>query len=241
MGLWSIRRWTKKKAASGQKVSKRYPVPLTTHQLWMVSLSAPVSRGRDASRTTLYPFTRLDDDRARSWLAEQWEITSRDELADRLDDLARSGYRARAQQLLGVSPLAWDAALYVDISRRGFASGLITEGEAWTALKNIVPAVVSAYASWQEYADHYLLGRKVWRERLVGTPDIPAQSTPAQSTPAQSTPAQSTPAQSTPAQSTPAPQSTADAHLRALLDPANRASPWNLAPWDTISRPDRAR
>ncbi|WP_327716990.1 DUF1266 domain-containing protein [Streptomyces sp. NBC_00490] len=208
MGLWSIRRWTRAR----RKATDRPPVPpLTTHQLWMVSLSAPVSRDRSASRTTLYPFTRSDDDGARRWLAEQWEITSRDGLADRLDELARSGYRARAQRLLGVSPLAWDAALYVDISRRGFAAGMITEGEAWTALKNIVPAVVSAYASWQEYADDYLLGRKVWKDGLDGTPDAPA------------------------------PQTTADAHLRALLDPANRDSPWNLAPWDTISHPDRAR
>ncbi|MCX5334222.1 DUF1266 domain-containing protein [Streptomyces sp. NBC_00140] len=208
MGLWSIRRWTRAR----RKATDRPPVPpLTTHQLWMVSLSAPVSRDRGASRATLYPFTRTDDDGARRWLAEQWEITSRDELADRLDELARSGYRARAQRVLGVSPLAWDAALYVDISRRGFAGGMITEGEAWTALKNIVPAVVSAYASWQEYADDYLLGRKVWKDGLDGTPDAPA------------------------------PQTTADAHLRSLLDPANRDSPWNLAPWDTISHPDRAR
>ncbi|MFF4268700.1 DUF1266 domain-containing protein [Streptomyces sp. NPDC001536] len=209
MGLWSIGRWTRRRRQSTDR--RPAPPPLTTHQLWMVSLSAPVSRDRDASRTTLYPFTRPDDDGARRWLAEQWEIASRDELIDRLDELSRSGYRARAQRVLGVAPLAWDAALYVDISRRGFACGLITEGEAWTALKNIVPAVVSAYASWQEYADHYLLGRKVWKDGLAGTPDAPA------------------------------PQTTADAHLRALLDPANRDSPWNLAPWDTISLPDRAR
>ncbi|MFG2134322.1 DUF1266 domain-containing protein [Streptomyces sp. NPDC048751] len=188
-------------------------MPLTTHQLWMVSLSAPVSRDRNASRTTLYPFTRIDDDSARRWLAEQWEITSRDDLARRLDGLARSGYRARAQRRLGVSPLAWDAALYVDISRRGFGCGMLTEAEAWTALKNIVPAVVGTYGSWREYADHYLLGRQVWREGLesVSTGNLPA------------------------------PQSAADTHLRALLDPADRASPWNLAPWDTISHPDRVR
>ncbi|MFE7855239.1 DUF1266 domain-containing protein [Streptomyces sp. NPDC057403] len=209
MGLWNIRRWTKPKPRTG----RRYPTPLTAHQLWMVSLSAPVSRDHDASRTTLYPFTRIDDDSARSWLAEQWEITSRAELVDRLDDLSRSGYRARAQRLLGVAPLAWDAALYADITRRGFAAGLITEADAWTALKNIVPSVVSAYGSWHEYADHYLLGRKVWRDGLEAAQDP----------------------------SPPAPQAVADAHLRALLDPANRASPWNLAPWDAISRPDRAR
>jgi len=113
----------------------------------------------------------------------------------------------------GVSPLAWDAALYADIARLGFGCGMVTEAEAWTALKNIVPAVVGTYASWQEYADHYLLGRTVWRDGLRGTQDA----------------------------AFPASQSTADAHLRALLDPANRASPWNLAPWDTISHPDRPR
>ncbi|WP_217212001.1 DUF1266 domain-containing protein [Streptomyces sp. AC550_RSS872] len=206
MGLW---RWRRR----GPKAARRYPVPLTTHQLWMVSLSAPVSRDRDASRTTLYPFTRIDDDGARRWLAEQWEITSREQLVGRLDDLSRSGYRARAYRVTGVSPLAWDAALYVDIARRGFACGLIDESDAWTALKNIVPAVVGTYASWQEYAAHYLLGRKVWRDGLRGTADA----------------------------GFPAPQATADAHLRALLDPENRSSPWNLVPWNTISHPDRTR
>ena len=209
MGLW---RWRRR----GPKAARRYPVPLTMHQLWMVSLSAPVSRDRGASRTTLYPFVRIDEEGARRRLAEQWEITSREQLAGRLDELSRSGYRARAHRLTGVAPLAWDAALYVDIARRGFACGLITESDAWTALKNIVPAVAGTYGSWQEYADHYLLGRKVWRDGLRAR-------TAHSSAPA------------------PAPDEAADAHLQALLDPANRASPWNMAPWDAISHPDRPR
>nr|WBO77881.1 DUF1266 domain-containing protein [Streptomyces sp. SBE_14.2] len=204
MGLWSWRR-------RGARAARRYPVPLTAHQLWMVSLSAPVSRDKRASRTTLYPFTRIDDDCARQWLAEQWGITSRAALVERLDELSRAGYRTRAYRLTGVSPLAWDAALYVDISRRGFACGLLDEADAWTALKNIVPSVVRTYASWHEYADHYLLGREVWQDALRGTPDADF----------------------------PAPRATADAHLRSLLDPANRDSPWNRAPWTAISAPDR--
>ncbi|MET8955120.1 DUF1266 domain-containing protein [Streptomyces sp. NPDC004533] len=168
---------------------------------------------RSTSWTTLYPFTRIDDDSARRWLAERWEITSRDKMVGRLDGLARTGYRARVHQALGVSPLAWDAALYVDLARRGFGSGMITEADAWTALKNIVPTVAKTYASWQEYADHYLLGRKVWRDGLRGIPDADL----------------------------PSPQSVADAHVRSLLDPANRTSPWNLASWDAIFNPDHAR
>ncbi|MEU3251527.1 DUF1266 domain-containing protein [Streptomyces sp. NPDC006997] len=123
----------------------------------------------------------------------------------------RTGYRARARRLTGVAPLARDAALYADITRRGFACGMIGEGDARTALKNIVPAMAGTYGSWREYADPYLLGRQVWRDGLRGTPDADF----------------------------PAPQAVADAHLRALLDPANRASPWNLAPWDAIRRPDQ--
>ncbi|MGQ4388763.1 DUF1266 domain-containing protein [Streptomyces sp. SAS_270] len=204
MAIWNRR---------GPKAVRKYPVPLTMHQLWMVSLSAPVNRDRDASRTTLYPFTRIDDEQGRRWLADQWEITSRAELVDRLDDLARSGYRAGARRRLGVEPLAWDAGLYVDISRRGFAAGMLSEADTWTALKNIVPSVVRSYTSWKEYAEHYLLGRMVWRDNLQdrGDPDPPA------------------------------PQAVSDAHLRSLLDPANRSSPWNMAPWETIGRPDHAR
>jgi hypothetical protein len=121
MAIWNRR---------GPKAARKYPVPLTTHQLWMVSLSAPVSRDRDASRTTLYPFTRIDDDKAVRWLADHWGITSREELVGRLDGLARSGYRASARLRLGVEPLAWDAGLYADISRRGFAAGMLSEAEA---------------------------------------------------------------------------------------------------------------
>ncbi|AVH58845.1 MULTISPECIES: DUF1266 domain-containing protein [Streptomyces] len=204
MAIWNRRK---------PKATRKYPVPLTMHQLWMVSLSAPVNWDKDASRTTLYPFTRIDDDKAGQWLADKWEITSREALVRRLDGLARTGYRTRALQRLGVEPLAWDAGLYVDLSRRGFACGMLSEAETWTALKNIVPAVVRSYASWNEYAEHYLLGRSVWREGLPGPRDA----------------------------NFPAPQSASDAHLKSLLDPANKSSPWNQAPWDAISHPDHAR
>lgn len=205
MAIW--RKWSK------ARVEFKYPAPLTTHQLWMVSLSAPVSRDKDASRTTLYPFTRIDDGKAEKWLADQWEITAPEQLLGRLAGLANTGYRAMAQRRTGVAPLAWDIALYVDISRRGFACGMLNETDTWNRLKNVVPAVAGTYASWKEYADHYLLGRQVWRDSLRRTEN----------------------------ESFPAPQAVSDAHLQALLDPANRTSPWKLAPWEAISNPDQAR
>ncbi|MZD05465.1 DUF1266 domain-containing protein, partial [Streptomyces sp. SID5785] len=171
------------------------------------------SRDRDVSRTTLYPFARIDDASARHWLADQWEIATREELLVRLGGLARSGYRTAARARLGVEPLAWDMALYTDLTRRGFGCGLLDEADAWNLLKNVVPQLARTYDSWQEYAEHYLLGRAVWREGLSGRASEA---------------------------SLPAPQEVADAHLRALLDPDDRRSPWNRTPWDTIRHPDRA-
>lgn len=202
-------RWTWQRR--GPRVDRAYPTPLTLHQLWMVGLGVPVSRDRRASWTTLYPYTRIDDARARRYLAEQWEIESRPQLSRRLAELARTGYRARAQQQYGISPLAWDAGLYTDIARHGFAAGLLTEGETWTALKDVVPVVARTYASWQEYAADYLRGRQVWADLLRGTEyeNVPGR------------------------------HDKADAHLRRLLDPNEPKSPWNLAPFDVIRGPDR--
>ncbi|NBE53513.1 DUF1266 domain-containing protein [Streptomyces boluensis] len=208
MSIWNaIRDWGRPRA------ERTYPAPLTRHQLWMVSLSAPVHRAKDASRTTLYPYRRVDEAKARRALAGHWEISSREALLPRLRDLAHTGYRARARQRYGVSPLAWDVALYADITRTGFAAGYVTEAEAWTALKDVVPVVARTYGSWQEYATDYLLGRKIWTELLRGTEyeDFPA------------------------------PQADSDAHLRRLLDPANPSSPWVLAPYEAISGPDGPR
>jgi hypothetical protein len=194
------------------RAERRYPQPLGTHQLWLVSLSAPVNHDRDASRTTLYPFTRIDEGKARSWLAGQWEITTREQLLARLGGLTRAGYRATARARLGVEPLAWDMALYADLTRRGFGCGLLQEADAWNLLKNVVPQLASTYHSWREYAEHYLLGRAVWREGLSGR---------------------------APQDALPAPQEVAEAHVETLLDPANRRSPWNRAPFDAIREPDR--
>ncbi|MEB8339194.1 DUF1266 domain-containing protein [Streptomyces endophyticus] len=192
------------------RTQRVYRTPLTPHQLWMVSLSAPVRPGKGASRTTLYPFTRVDDDKARRLLAGQWETGTRDELLGRLGTLARSGFRERARARLGVEPLAWDIALYADAARCGFAAGLLSEADAWNLLKNVVPQVARTYNTWQEYADHYLLGLSVWREGAQGTPS----------------------------ESLLAPRDVADAHVKSLLDPANRKSPWRRAPLDVIRRPD---
>ncbi|MFI5659109.1 DUF1266 domain-containing protein [Streptomyces sp. NPDC051684] len=166
--------------------------------------------GKDASRDTLHPFTRVDEEKARRRLAEQWETGNRDALLGRLGVLAGSGFREQVRGRLGVEPLAWDIALYADMARCGFAAGLLSEADAWNLLKNVVPRVAGTYDSWREYGEHYLLGLGVWREGVRGTDSealLPAQAV-------------------------------AEAHVKSLLDPANRKSPWHRAPLDVIRRPD---
>ncbi|MBO8196374.1 DUF1266 domain-containing protein, partial [Streptomyces oryzae] len=143
--------------------------PLSTHQLWLVSLSAPVNRGREASRTTLYPFRQRDDAEAERWLREEWEIPDRDELLGRLEGLLRNGYRASLRAQTGTDPLAWDVALYVDVVRKGYAAGHLDAATAWQLLHATVKPTVAAYDSWQAFAADYLLVRKVWMEGLRAT------------------------------------------------------------------------
>ncbi|GAA4605809.1 hypothetical protein GCM10023195_20420 [Actinoallomurus liliacearum] len=195
----------------GPKVEEKYPVPLTMHQLWIVSLCAPVNRGSDASRTTLYPFKRINDKRAWRWLAENWEVSSQGDVLTALSGLAQTGYRAQVAERFGVSPLAWDVALYVDVARNAFAAGHLDEAEAWRLLGNVVQPTAATYGSWKEYADDYLLGRMVWMGTLRGTPD----------------------------EGFPAPQKVSDEHLRALLEAPD--SPWNTVAWRAIGEPDQPR
>lgn len=76
-----------------------------------------------------------------------------------------------------------------------------------------MPAVARTYGSWKEYAEDFLLGRRIWTELLRGTEY----------------------------ENFPAPQADSDAHIHRLLNPANPSSPWHLAPYETISAPDRPR
>ncbi|GAA2071789.1 hypothetical protein GCM10009801_23810 [Streptomyces albiaxialis] len=196
--------WRRKRAARGPVIA------LSAHQLWMVSLAAPVNRGDESSRTTLYPFTERDDERARAWLEEQWGLTTAAEVTDRLQDLMESGYRARAGGAAHSQPLAWDVALHTDVVRKAYAAGLMDRATAWHLLRATVAPVTARYGSWSAFADDYLRGRLLWTAMLRGTED----------------------------EDFPAPQAVSDAHLRRLLAPTNPTSPWNLAPWDTIHRPD---
>ncbi|WP_199493124.1 DUF1266 domain-containing protein [Marinitenerispora sediminis] len=197
--------------AFGRPAKTKYRTPLTTHQLWMVSLAGILAeRTPGRSHTLLYPTRRIDRRNPKLRLSESWDITDRASLLSTLDFLATTGHRGSYAVRIGHPPLAWDAMRYADITRYGFAAGYIDERTAWQLLARMVGPVAQTYRSWQAYADDFLLGRQVWLGGLVGGryEDWAVSQ-----------------------------QETVDA-ARKLLDPANTDSPWQRVPWEAIYRPD---
>lgn len=60
--------------------------------------------------------------------------------------------------------LAWDITRATTVIRYSYTAGYIDEDEAWRILEGIeLPAKLKqTYQSWENYADHYLIGRNFW-------------------------------------------------------------------------------
>jgi hypothetical protein len=57
---------------------------------------------------------------------------------------------------------AWDFGRYINLCRWGVACEWITEQEAWDRVIPAARLLQSSYASWDDYAADYLLGRNFW-------------------------------------------------------------------------------
>ncbi|QKV91790.1 DUF1266 domain-containing protein [Streptomyces sp. NA02950] len=199
------------KMAVGPSAKRRFPTPLTSHQRWMVSLAAILAeRTPGHSHTLLYPLKRIDRSTSRARLSDSWDITSTETLLEILGFLASHGHRDQMAPRLGHPPLAWDIVRYADVVRYGLASEYIDEPTAWRLLREVVAPVARTYGSWKEYADDYMIGRRVWMHGLTGTEheDWPVSQ-----------------------------EDTARA-VQRLVDPMNEKSPWRQVPWETIHQPD---
>lgn len=184
---------------------------LTTHQLWLVGLSSILDgRSNGAALWTLYPRPWLN--RYDDHLESDWGVTGRGDLLSTAQWLAEEGHRMQMAPALGHPPAAWDFARYAYMVRNGLAMEYIGADEAWRLLGAIAGQAFAAYGSWQDYAADYLAGRELWLGGKGGKePDGYPSTTH---------------------------QQTVDA-IGRLLDPANAASPWNLARWDAPRRPDQ--
>ncbi|MBO0819556.1 MAG: DUF1266 domain-containing protein [Nocardiopsaceae bacterium] len=184
--------------------------PLGTHRLWLVALSAILAaRAHGSALDSLNPSAWLNRHNAVGSLERDWGVGSREDLLSTLDWLAAEGHRGCMAARLGHPPASWDFARYSLMVRNGFAAEYIGEAEAWRLLEGIAGDLAGCYGSWREFADDYLAGRLLWLGGTEKPGGYPASQ-----------------------------RQTADA-AQSLLDPSNPRSPWNLVPWDAITRPDQ--
>jgi hypothetical protein len=57
---------------------------------------------------------------------------------------------------------AWDFARYINLCRWGADCGWLTEQEAWDRIIPAARLLQTSYASWDDFAADYLLGRNFW-------------------------------------------------------------------------------
>jgi hypothetical protein len=77
--------------------------------------------------------------------------------------LAKIRFTRQHRERVGVrSLLAWDMARLISVAGWGYLTHNISEGQAWSFVWPAAQAAQRAYASWQEFGEHYLLGREFW-------------------------------------------------------------------------------
>jgi hypothetical protein len=134
---------------------------------------------------------------AKTLLANSWGIPSREKLEAMIEWLATSGHSAEYQKAAAAFPqtpppqqqadprlafvgqygaqvgprglLAWDLARLLSIAGWGFLAGYCNEVEAWGVMLPAADRLRNAYASWDEYGQHYKLGA------MFAMPDAAAQ------------------------------------------------------------------
>jgi hypothetical protein len=60
------------------------------------------------------------------------------------------------------SLLAFDLVRVINLSRRGYLAGYLSEQEAWEHIMPAARHLQKTYSSWQDLTDNYVLGREFW-------------------------------------------------------------------------------
>jgi hypothetical protein len=134
---------------------------------------------------------------AKTLLANSWNIPSREKLEAMIEWLASQGHSGEYQRAVAAfqqAPpaqqqsdprlayvgqhgaelgqrglLAWDLGRLLSIAGWGFLAGYCNEVEAWGVMLPAADRIRNAYASWDEYGQHYKLGA------MFAMPDAAAQ------------------------------------------------------------------
>lgn len=83
-------------------------------------------------------------------------------LQESVDDLIEEGFLNQIADIAKCSILAWDMGRLVLVTRCCFDAEYISEEEAWSYIMNAHRVCKEQYASWDEFASGYVIGRAMW-------------------------------------------------------------------------------
>ena len=83
-------------------------------------------------------------------------------LQESIDELMQEDFLKQRADLAKCSILAWDMGRLVLVTRCCFDAGYISDEEAWSYIRNARQASKEKYASWNEFAAGYVIGRAMW-------------------------------------------------------------------------------
>ncbi len=140
--------------------------PLSPHQLWLISLSEPLTTKNDDSSAELA--SGLAD--SAQILSDWWNIENREQLLSTLNWLKSEGHRKAWRQKNGLSPndseqsrfLAWDYGRFASLVRWGTRAELLTSEEGWEHLQRIETTISDSFSSWKDYLEDYASGHSQW-------------------------------------------------------------------------------
>jgi hypothetical protein len=93
-------------------------------------------------------------------LARSWGIHSHTELLETIHELV-DGKAGRAE-------VAWNYPRAVNLVRWGYASGYVTEPEAWTLIMPLAQRMQHTFSSWHELGQAYVTARDAFYDDSVG-------------------------------------------------------------------------
>jgi hypothetical protein len=109
-----------------------------------------------------------------SILAQNWHVSSREDLDKELQRLSNEGDRVQLRKSIGWIPplqaggdstaepskfLAYDLCRYLLRVRAGYAAGYLTDAEAWSLMMPVAARLQHAFKSWDEMGADFLAGQ----------------------------------------------------------------------------------
>jgi hypothetical protein len=74
----------------------------------------------------------------------------------------RAAGMLKSEQDIARGISSWDLGRAINVARMAYDAGYLSQSEAWTAIDQATALARAAFASWEELAQSYVLGRAMW-------------------------------------------------------------------------------